>query len=291
MSATLLQFVFAGLTVGAIYALIALGFSLIYNASHLINFAQGEFVMLGGLATVFLFAAGLPLPLAALLAILAAALVGVALYLFGIAPAKGATAVGLIIITIGASILLKGLAGVVFDRNFHTLPPISGEEPLVIAGATLAPQSLWIFGVTALVALLLWLFFARTLWGKAMLAAAFNPLAAELVGVDPRRVVLTSFALAGALGALAGYLITPLAPTHFQVGTMLGLKGFAAAIVGGLGSGPGAIVGGLVVGLAESLAAGYLSSAYKDAIAFIIILLVLVLRPSGLFGAKTIERV
>ncbi len=291
MSATFVQFVLAGLTVGAIYALIALGFSLIYNASHLINFAQGEFVMLGGLATVFVFAAGVPLPLAALFSILAAAAVGVALYLFGIAPARGATAVGLIIVTIGASILLKGLAGVVFDRNFHSLPPISGEEPILVLGATLAPQSLWIFGVTAAVALLLWVFFTRTLWGKAMLAAAFNPLAAELVGVDPRRVVLVSFALAGALGALAGVLITPLAPTHFQVGTMLGLKGFAAAIVGGLGSGPGAIVGGLVVGLAESLAAGYLSSAYKDAIAFVIILLVLVLRPSGLFGAKTIERV
>ncbi len=291
MSATFVQFLLAGLTVGAIYALIALGFSLIYNASHLINFAQGEFVMLGGLATVFVFAAGVPLPLAALLAILAAAAVGVALYLFGVAPARGATAVGLIIVTIGASILLKGLAGVVFDRNFHGLPPISGEEPLRILGATLAPQSLWIFGVTAAVALALWLFFTRTLQGKAMLAAAFNPLAAELVGVDPRRVVLVSFALAGALGALAGVLVTPLAPTHFQVGTMLGLKGFAAAIVGGLGSGPGAMVGGLVVGLAESLAAGYLSSAYKDAIAFVIILLVLVLRPSGLFGAKTIERV
>ncbi len=286
-----LQFLFSGLTVGAIYALIALGFSLIYNASHLINFAQGEFVMIGGMATVFFAAAGIELPLAAFLAVLLAVLVAVAIERLGIAPAKGASAVGLIIITIGAAILIRGLAGIVWDRNFHSLPAISGEEPLVILGATLLPQSLWIFGVTAVIALLLWFFFAKTLWGKAMVATAHNPLAAQLVGIDTRKVVLVSFALAGALGALAGVLITPLAPTHFQVGVMLGLKGFAAAIVGGLGSGLGAIVGGLVIGIAEAMAAGYLSSAYKDAVAFVIILLFLVLWPSGLFGLRGIERV
>ncbi len=285
------QFLFSGLTVGAIYALIALGFSLIYNASHLINFAQGEFVMIGGMATVFFAAAGIELPLAAVLAVLLAVVVAVAIERLGIAPAKGTSAVGLIIITIGAAILIRGLAGIVWDRNFHSLPPISGEEPLVIMGATLLPQSLWIFGVTAVIALLLWFFFAKTLWGKAMMATAYNPLAAQLVGIDTRKVVLVSFALAGALGALAGVLITPLAPTHFQVGVMLGLKGFAAAIVGGLGSGLGAIVGGLVIGIAEAMAAGYLSSAYKDAVAFVIILLFLVLWPSGLFGLRGIERV
>ncbi|GBD40731.1 High-affinity branched-chain amino acid transport system permease protein LivH [bacterium HR39] len=291
MSATFVQFLFAGLTVGAVYALIALGFSLVYNASHVINFAQGEFVMLGGLAAAFMVADGVPLGLAAVLAVLLAVAVALALYLFGIRPAHGASVVALIIVTIGASILIRGLAGIVFDRNFHSLPPISGEEPIRILGAVVAPQSLWVTGVTALVALALWLFFSRTLWGKAMLAAAWNPLAAELVGIDPRRVVLASFALAGALGALAGLLITPLAPTHFQVGTMLGLKGFAAAIVGGLGSGPGALVGGLVVGLVESFAAGYLSSAYKDAIAFVIILVALVVRPQGLLGRAVAERV
>ncbi|HFD15854.1 MAG TPA: branched-chain amino acid ABC transporter permease [Rhodospirillales bacterium] len=289
--AEFLQFLFSGLTVGAIYALIALGFSLIYNASHLINFAQGEFVMIGGMATVFFAAAGIELPLAALLAILLAVLVAIAVERLGIAPARGASAVGLIIVTIGASILIRGLAGILWDRNFHSLPPISGEKPLVVMGATLLPQSLWIFGVTGLIALLLWVFFARTLWGKAMMATAYNPLAAQLVGIDTRRVVMTSFALAGALGALAGVLITPLAPTHFQVGVMLGLKGFAAAIVGGLGSGLGAIVGGLVIGIAEAMGAGYLASAYKDAVAFVIILLFLVLWPSGLFGLRGIERV
>jgi branched-chain amino acid transport system permease protein len=289
--AEFLQFLFSGITVGAIYGLVALGFSIIYNASHVINFAQGEFVMIGGMATVSLAAAGVPLPLAMLGAIGLAVLVGLAIERLGVEPAKGASVVTLIIITIGASIFIRGLAAVVFDKNFHSLPALSGERPIQLGGATLAPQSLWILGVTLLVAALLWLFFGRTMLGRAMLASAHNPLAARLVGIDPRRVLLLSFGLAAALGALGGILIAPLAPTHVQVGVMLGLKGFAAAITGGLGSGPGALIGGLFIGIAEQMSAGYLSSAYKDAVAFVIILVVLVVRPRGLLGRAAAERV
>ena len=289
--ADFLQFLFSGITVGAIYALVALGFSIIYNASHVINFAQGEFVMIGGMASVFIAAAGMPLPLAMLAAIGLAVLVGLALELGAVRQARGASVVTLIIITIGASIFVRGLAGIVFDRNFHSLPAFSGHRPIALAGATLTPQSLWVLGTTLLVALLLWLFFSRTLVGKAMLATAYNPLAAQLVGIDTRRMLQLSFALAAALGALGGILIAPIAPTHFQVGVLLGLKGFAAAILGGLGSGPGAIVGGLAIGIAEAMSAGYVSSAYKDAVAFVIILVVLVLRPSGLLGQRAVDRV
>jgi branched-chain amino acid transport system permease protein len=289
--AEFLQFLFAGVTAGAIYALVALGFSLIYNASHVINFAQGEFVMIGGMATVFIAAAGVPLPLAALGAILLAVATGLAIERFGVQPAKDAAVVTLIIITIGASIFLRGVAGVVFDKNFHSLPAFSGDVPLRIGGATLSPQSLWVLGTTLAVALLLWLFFRFSLTGKAMLASAHNRLAAQLVGINTRFVLLLSFGLAGALGALGGILIAPIAPTHFQVGVMLGLKGFAAAILGGLGSGPGALLGGLSIGIAEAMSAGYLSSAYKDAVAFVIILLVLMLRPRGLLGGTAAERV
>lgn len=291
VSADLLQFLISGVTVGAVYALVALGFSIIYNASHIINFAQGELVMIGGMATVFIAASGVPLPAAMGLAVLAAVVAGLAIERLGIRPAARSGVVGLIIVTIGASILLRGLAAIVFDRSYHSLPPSSGTAPIMIGGAALQPQSLWIVGITLAVAGLLWLFFARTLWGKAMVAAAHNPLAAQLVGIDTRRVVTVSFVLAAALGALAGILIAPIAPTHYQVGTMLGLKGFAAAIVGGLGSGPGAILGGLVIGLGESLSAGYLSSAYKDVVAFVVILVFLVLRPSGILGRAGIERV
>src|SRR5690606_33855190 len=138
------QFTFSGITLGAIYALVALGFTLIYNASDVINFAQGEFVMLGGMATVFLVAAGVPLPLAALLAVVATVIVGLALFRLAIEPARGASAVTLIIITIGASILLRGLASLVFGKNCHSLPPFAGSQPIMIGGAAVLPQSLFV---------------------------------------------------------------------------------------------------------------------------------------------------
>jgi branched-chain amino acid transport system permease protein len=291
MSAQFLQYLLAGLTIGAIYALVALGFSIIYNASHVINFAQGEFVMIGGMTTVSLGAAGWPLPLAIAGAVLAAAAVGLALEKFAVEPARGASVVTLIIITIGASILLRGVATIVWDKNIHALPAFSGETPIRIGGATLLPQSLWVMGVTVVIVLLLTWFFGRTLLGKALLATSHNRHAAQLAGISVRRVLLASFGLSAALGAIAGILVAPITFTSWDVGVMLGLKGFAAAILGGLGSGPGAVVGGLVLGLIEAFGAGYVSSAYKDVIAFVIILAVLMFMPSGLFGVRSADRV
>jgi branched-chain amino acid transport system permease protein len=291
VSAQLLQFLLAGLTVGAIYALVALGFAIIYNASHVINFAQGEFVMIGGMAAAAFVDAGLPLPLAALAAVGGATLVGLALEKLAVEPARGTPVVTLIIITIGASILLRGLATLVWDKKIHSLPAFSGEAPLALGGATLLPQTLWVLGATVLTVGLLWWFFNRTLTGKAILAVSHNRLAAQLMGISVRRVLLVSFGLSAALGALAGVLIAPISFTSWDVGVMLGLKGFAAAILGGMGSGPGAIAGGLVLGLVEALGAGYLSSAYKDVFAFVIILAALVFLPDGLAGRRAAERV
>ncbi len=280
------QFLFSGVTVGAIYALVGLGFSIIFNASRIINFAQGEFVMLGGMATVSFMASGLSMPLAIVLAILVATLVGVALEKFAIETSRGASVVTLIIITIGASIFLRGAAQVVWDRNFHSMPAFTGHEPIAVAGATILPQSLWVLGCTVAIVIGLRFFFGRTVLGKAILATSYNPLAAALVGISTRHVLALSFALAAALGAAAGILIAPITLTYANVGIMLGLKGFSAAIVGGLGNPMGAIAGGLVVGIAEAMTAGYISSAYKDAVAFVIILAVLFFRPSGLFGRR-----
>jgi branched-chain amino acid transport system permease protein len=291
LSAALVQYLLAGLTLGAIYALVALGFAIIYNASHVINFAQGEFVMIGGMATASFIDTGLPLPLSVVLAVGLAACVGLALEKLAVEPARGASVVTLIIITIGASILLRGLAGLVWDKKIHAVPAFSGEAPIAIAGATLLPQSLWVLGATLAAVAALWGFFNRTLTGKAILALSHNRLAAQLVGVSVRRVLAVSFGLSAALGALAGILIAPITFTSWDVGIMLGLKGFAAAILGGLGSGPGAIAGGLALGLLEALGAGYLSSAYKDVIAFAIMLAVLVLMPGGLAGRRATERV
>jgi branched-chain amino acid transport system permease protein len=291
MDGAWLQFTAGGLTAGSIYALVALGFSIIYNASRVINFAQGEFVMIGGMSAVSLGAAGAPMALAIAGAVAIAAGVGLALEKFAIARARRASVVTLIIITIGASILLRGLAQLVWDKGLHPLPPLSGDKPIAIANATILPQSLWVLGVTvAIVAALSW-FFRRTRFGKAMLATSHNRLAAQLVGIDVGLVLLASFGLAAALGAIAGVLIAPIAFTSYDTGVMLGLKGFAAAILGGLGSFPGAIAGGLTLGLVESFGAGFVSSAYKDVIAFAIMLGVLFLRPDGLAGALRSERV
>jgi branched-chain amino acid transport system permease protein len=285
------QTLLSGLTSGAIYALVALGFAIIYNASRVINFAQGEFVMIGGMAAAALVGSGLALPLAVAGAIAAAALVGLALEKLAVEPAREAPVVTLIIITIGASILLRGLAALVWDKKIHPLPAFSGDAPIVLGGATLLPQVLWVLGASAAAVAALWWFFNRSLSGKAMLAVSHNRLAAELAGISVRRVLLLSFGLSAALGALAGILIAPIAFTAWDVGVMLGLKGFAAAILGGMGSGVGAIAGGLALGLIEALGAGYLSSAYKDVFAFLVILVALLFLPDGLFGRHAAERV
>ena len=287
----LLQFLFSGVTVGAVYALVALGFTIIYNASDVVNFAQGEFVMLGGMITVFGAVAGLPIPLAAVIAIVVTAALGVALNKLAIEPARGAPVASLIIITIGASIFIRGVAQLVFGKQVHRFEGFSGDSPIRIGGATILPQSLWVIAGALAVFAGLWLFFTRTLTGKAILATANNRLAAALVGINTNWVMTLSFALSAGIGALAGVLVTPITLTSYDVGIALALKGFAAAILGGMGNPFGALIGGLILGLLESLTAGYISSSYKDAAAFIVILALLFLRPQGLFGRKLTERV
>ena len=291
MLAEFLQFLFSGITVGATYALAALGFTLIYNASNVINFAQGEFIMLGGMLAVLFAQAGLPMPVVLLLAIAIPAVVGVVMEKVAIEPIKGAETVSLIIVTIGAALVIRGLIQVWLGKGTHSLPAFSGDAPLQILGATLLPQSLWVLGVTAVVVAGLWYFFNRTLTGKAMLATSVNRTAAELVGINTNWVLFMSFAMAAGLGALGGILITPITMTSYDVGIMLGLKGFVAVVVGGLGNGLGAVVGGLLVGVLEAMGAGYISSAYKDAMPFVLILLVLFFMPRGLFGGKSTDRV
>ncbi|MGE3064576.1 MAG: branched-chain amino acid ABC transporter permease [Hyphomicrobiaceae bacterium] len=285
------QFLFSGLTVGAVYALVALGFTLIYNASDVVNFAQGEFVMLGGMIAAFAVAAGVPLAAAGALAIVLTVLVGLLLHRLAIEPARGASTVTLIIITIGASLVLRGIAAIVFDKQSHGLPAFSGTTPVVVFGASVLPQAFWVMGGTVLVLVALWAFLARTLFGKAVLATAANRIAAQLVGVNTKRVMAFSFGASAGIGALAGLLITPITLTSYDVGTALALKGFAAAVLGGMGHPAGAVVGGLTIGLLEAFGAGYVSSAYKDAIAFIALIAVLIVLPGGLFGVRSVDRV
>jgi branched-chain amino acid transport system permease protein len=291
MGGAWLQFVASGLTAGAIYALVALGFTIVFNASGAINFAQGEFVMVGGMSAATLVAAGVPLPLAVLLAIAAAIVVALIIERVAISPARHAGTVTLIIITIGVSLFLRGLAQLVWGKGVFGLPAFSGDAPIALAGATIMPQSLWVLGGAAVSVLALRFFYGSTLAGKAMLATSFNRLAAQLVGINTRAVLFASFGLAAFLGAVGGVLIAPIAFTSYDAGIMLGLKGFAAAMLGGLGSFAGAVLGGLVLGLLEGLGAGFVSSAYKDAIAFVVILGVLFFMPGGFLGARSSDRV
>jgi branched-chain amino acid transport system permease protein len=289
--ADFLQFAASGLTVGAVYALVALGFTLIYNASGVINFAQGEFVMLGGMATVFGAAAGFPLPVAALLAVALAVAAGLLLDRFAIRPARHASPIVLIIITIGAAFVIRGLAQIFFDKEFHRLPGFSGDAPVRLGGAAILPQTFWILAGTAAILSVLWWFMTRTMPGKALRATAVNRLAADLVGIDTRKVNALAFAVSAGIGAAAGILITPITLTNYDIGTMLALKGFVASVLGGMGNPIGAVAGGLLLGLIEAFGAGYISSNYKDAAAIIVLLLLLFVRPTGLFGSRSAERV
>lgn len=289
-SSQILQYILTGITIGSIYALTALGFNIIYNATDIINFAQGEFVMLGGMIIIFFTTiVKLPIIIAFLLSVLIVTIIGALFERLAIHPLKDASVITLIIITIGASIFFKGVAMFVWGKGTFALPAFSGEKPIFFFGATIIPQSLWVFGITILIVILLGLFFKKTIVGKAMRACAINKAAASLMGINVKKMVLFSFALSAAIGAIAGIVITPISLMEYERGTMLALKGFAAAVLGGLGSGIGAVVAGFLIGIVESLGAGLISSGYKDAIALVILLIVLFIKPSGLFGTPEIE--
>jgi branched-chain amino acid transport system permease protein len=285
LTGQLVQYLFTGVTVGSIYAMVAVGFNIIYNVTDIINFAQGEFVMLGGLIMVFFtVTAKLPLPLAFVLTIAAVTAVGALMERFTINPLKNASVLTMIIVTIAVSILFKGIAMFVWGKDPYIFPPFSGSKPLFIYGAAIQTQTLWVLLMTAVMVVLMTIFFKKTRYGKAMLACADNPEAARLVGIKVNTMILISFALSAAIGAVAGAVITPISLMEYDRGALLALKGFGAAVLGGLGSFYGAVVAGVLLGIIESMCAGLVSSGYKDAVALILLLLVLYVRPSGLFG-------
>ncbi len=291
-SSQILQYLFSGLSTGAIYSLIGLGFAIIFNSTGIINFAQGEFVMLGGMVTwFFLSVTKMPLAAAMLLAIIISTATGVVFERLAIRPLKRPTPLNLVIITIGGSILIRGLAMLVWGKDTHTIPMFYGSNPISFEGATLLPQHIWIFAITVVVIIINKLYFHYSISGKAMRACSYNRNAACLVGIDVRRMVLFSFAISSSMGSVAGMIAAPLTMTSYDVGIMLGLKGFCAAIIGGMSSGIGTVLGGLILGILESLGAGLISSGYKDAIAFVILLLILFIRPQGIFRKAETERV
>lgn len=267
---------------GSTYALVAIGFNIIFNASGILNFAQGEFSMLASLLAVsFILLAGWPMVFGIVLALLITACIGVAFHYLLIRPLRGRTGPA-IIVSIGAAILLSGLAGILWGKDrYYVLPPLAPSTPIRFLGATIVPQHLAVLSLMFLSLLGLELFFRRTLVGRAIRACAVNPDLAHMVGIPVMRMTMYAFALSAALSGLAGILIAPLSSVHYGIGPTLTLKGFAATILGGVGSTLGAVAGGLTLGLLESLAAGFLPSGYKDGVAFAVILLMLFVQRRG----------
>ncbi len=288
----ILQFLISGITAGSIYALTALGFTIIFNSTNIINFAQGEFVMLGGmLAHYFHFEMELSLYLAIVLAVIVVTIIGGIFERTAIYPQRKASVLTLIIITIGGSILLKSIALIIFGEDPVGLPPFLKNDPLNLFGAAILPQEILIMVITILVFLILQFFYKYSMIGKAMRACADNRIAAQLVGINLNTLVLFTFALSAGVGALGGVIITPITLSTFDIGGMLGLKGFAAAILGGLGNPLGAFIGGIMLGVIESISIGFISAGFKDAIALLILLLVLFFRPTGILGKKVLEKI
>jgi branched-chain amino acid transport system permease protein len=344
--ADILQYIFSGVTIGAIYAMVGLGFTMVYNSTSIINLAQGEFVMLGGLfgATFVGVANSLGLPahwaiiVAFLLAVLCTTIVGLLMEKIAIEPTdhltvfhyggmaaiifwitrmvaelslpiscivtagvtvgaylllrkvtiksmKNPTVLQLIIITIALSIIVRGIAMFTFGKNPYFMNHFVSEKAVNIFGATVLPQTLLVLVVIIMVVVLVGLFYSFTLTGKAMQACAFNRSIAKLMGINDQWMILLSFCMSAMVGAVAGYMVTPITLMDYDRGPMLALKGFGAAVLGGLGNGYGAVAAGFILGILEALGAGLISSGYKDAVSLIILLLVLFYKPSGLFGS------
>jgi branched-chain amino acid transport system permease protein len=287
----LIQLALSGTATGAIYALAALGFTLLWQASGTINFAQGEFVMLGGMFAVSLHAF-VPLPLAIAGAVLATAAVGALVELAFIRTLPRPTVLRMIIVTIGVSILVREAALLAWGQEVRALPYFTGDEAtsLSLLGVRLSPQVLWALGTCALLVVALQAFFHGTMLGRQMRACAMNRDAAALCGVRTRRLVTLSFVLSAGLGALAGCVVSPITSSTYGMGAPLAIKGFTVAVLGGLGHSMAAVAAGLLVGVLEAFSISLLPSAYKDVISVALLLAILVLRPSGLFGSREAAR-
>lgn len=289
---TLLQVLISGLVVGCVYGMAAVGFTIVYNATRIINFANGEFVMLGGvLLAGAVVGMKLPMPLGIAIAIVGCALVGWVLQRGVLDLARNSDLLTLVMLTIGAALALRGAAALAFGRQI-TFVPEFGLLPVVLLGNVYVPsQGLWIVTILVTVSTALWYVFSRTMLGKAMRAASQEPRAAALCGIEPRHAAAIAMVLAGGLGGLSGAMLAPISAAFYENGLFLGLKGFAAAVLGGLGNPMGAVLGGLMIGVVESLAAGFVSSGFKDAVGFVVLILMLILRPQGLAGRTVVNRV
>ena len=302
-----IQQIINGLVLGSIYALVALGYTMVYGIMGLINFAHGEVVMIGAMVALTvikqLLNSGMPVYLTLLIALTAAAVVcmavGFAIERIAYRPLRKAPKLAPLITAIGVSIVLQNLAMLVWGRNYHAFPPILPTSEIDVFGATITSLQIAIIAIAALMMAGLIILIHRTRLGRAMRATSENPPIAQLMGVNINQVISLTFIIGSALAAVAGLMVSAnYSIAHYYMGFMLGLKAFTAAVLGGIGNIAGAVLGGILLGLIESLGAGYigdltggfLGSHYQDIFAFFVLICVLIFRPSGLIGEKVSER-
>lgn len=279
-----------GLVIGAVYALIALGFSLVFGVANIINFAQGALLMVGAFLAFTLMRWGVPIVAAAAGSIVATAGLGMLIERLALRPLRNAPYIAPLLSTLAIAIIFDAAAELVWSAEIRRFPSPLSSFVVFVGGAYLTGVDIAVMVVSVGVAAGLMLFLSRTWLGAALRATAQDPEAAAQMGIDVASMRQVAFGLAGALGALAGILIGMYYQSVFpQMGIPYGLKGFAAALLGGLSSIPGAIVGGLLLGVLESLASGYAGEGYRDAVAFSVLLLVLILRPNGLLGSRSLD--
>lgn len=294
MLAEFVQLTIAGLAVGSIYALIALGFVLIYTSVNVVNFAQGDFAMIGAYFMVTMeLDLHLPWIVAMLIAVVLAGLCGALFQLLIFQPVRNRPRnfLPVMIATVGGSVFIEQVFLLIYGPIPYQLPPIFKSESIKIAGVHIYPQYLVIIALTVVMVSVLNWFLDHTKLGKQLQATAQDPDTARLVGIRVAWMAALTFAISTGLGGLAGLLIAPLYTVTSTMGSTIALKAFAAAIVGGFGSMKGAIVGGLGIGLIETYGATYISGSYRDAFPFIVLILFLVFRPQGLFGEKVAQKV
>jgi len=290
--AEFIQISIGGLLVGTIYALIALGFSLIYRVTGMINLAQGGFAILGALVGYsFSQSLGLPLPIALVGAVLVTTAAGTLLGALTFVPGlKKLSNANVLMLTVGMLTLIEGFLLVIWGSQPYSVPAYTGEEPINFHGILIPTQTFWIVGTAVAIILCLWLLLAHTTLGRALRACAENSGAAMLMGINVRRMTIFSFALATMIAAIAGVVVAPTTTFQFDTGRLFTISGFIAVVIGGIASFPGAIVGGLMLGLVTQLATAYVSSLFSNAIALIILLFILIYAPTGLIPSRIVRR-
>jgi branched-chain amino acid transport system permease protein len=290
MTATLLlQSALVGVINGFVYALVGLGIAVVFRGTRIINAMQGEFALIGGMVSYLaLERLGLAMPLALAGGVLSGGVLGVLVELLLVRPTRrrGGSEESYLLLTLGIAFAMSAGVLLLLGRDSHPLPGIGGDGSAVVFDAAIRVHALWLMLICAVVMVVLWLFYHRTKVGLSMMAASIDAEGASTVGINVPLMRTLTFLLGGLVGGLAGVLVGPLITVHYEMGLMLTLKGFAAAILGGLTNPFGAIVGGLTLGLLESLAVLTLSSGYKDVIAMTILIVIMILLPNGMLGRR-----